>query len=127
MRNARYPSVLVECGYLSNRSEARDAASADYREQLADKIAEAIVDYRFGADAYRRKPTVVARAGGGSSIAAPLAVRQIAQRTYCTDLASRSRISFRPRTRSRAASRPSAARRMRTTKTTSVTQAIVRA
>lgn len=71
LRNLRYPSVLVECGYLSNRSERRGAASPDYREQLADKIAEAIVNYRFGAYAYRHKPTVVARAGGGSSITAP--------------------------------------------------------
>jgi N-acetylmuramoyl-L-alanine amidase len=69
LRNLRYPSVLVECGYLSNRSERRDVASSDYREQLADKIAEAIVNYRFGAYAYRQKPAVVARAGGGSSIA----------------------------------------------------------
>ena len=69
LRNLQYPSVLVECGYLSNRSERRDAANADYRDQLADKIAEAIVNYRFGAYAYRQKPTVIARAGGGSSIA----------------------------------------------------------
>ncbi|MBA2433680.1 MAG: N-acetylmuramoyl-L-alanine amidase [Chthoniobacterales bacterium] len=65
LRNAQYPSVLVECGYLSNRSNARDAADSDYREKLADKIAEAIVDYRFGDGVYRRKPAVVARAGGG--------------------------------------------------------------
>jgi N-acetylmuramoyl-L-alanine amidase len=67
LRNAHYPSVLVECGYLSNRSEARDAADATYREKLADKIAEAIVDYRYGAGIYREKATVVARAGGGAS------------------------------------------------------------
>lgn len=67
LRNAQYPSVLVECGYLSNRSEARDAADASYREQLADKIAEAIVDYRYGEGVYRRQPAVVARAGGGAS------------------------------------------------------------
>jgi N-acetylmuramoyl-L-alanine amidase len=67
LRNAHYPSVLVECGYLSNRSEARDAADANYREKLADKIAEAIVDYRYGAGMYRQKATVVARAGGGAS------------------------------------------------------------
>lgn len=67
LRNAEYPSVLVECGYLSNRSEARDAADASYREKLADKIAEAIVDYRYGPGVYRRKPTVLARAGGGSA------------------------------------------------------------
>jgi N-acetylmuramoyl-L-alanine amidase len=67
LRNAQYPSVLVECGYLSNRSEARDAADAGYREQLADKIAEAIVDYRYGPGMYRRQATVLARAGGGAS------------------------------------------------------------
>ncbi len=67
LRNAHYPSVLVECGYLSNRSEARDAADASYREKLADKIAEAIVDYRYGAGMYRRKTSIAARAGGGAS------------------------------------------------------------
>ena len=66
LRNANYPSVLVECGYLSNRSEARGAANAEYREKLADKIAEAIVDYRYGAGMYQRKP-YLARAGGGAA------------------------------------------------------------
>ncbi|HEX4667265.1 MAG TPA: N-acetylmuramoyl-L-alanine amidase [Chthoniobacterales bacterium] len=67
LRNAQYPSVLVECGYLSNRSDAREAADATYREKLADKIAEAIVDYRYGAGMYRRKAAVVTRGGGGAS------------------------------------------------------------
>jgi N-acetylmuramoyl-L-alanine amidase len=67
LRNAQYPSVLVECGFLSNRSEARDAADADYREQLADKIAEAIVNYRYGEGVYRRQPAVLARTGGGGA------------------------------------------------------------
>jgi len=67
LRNAQYPSVLVECGYLSNRSEARDASDADYREKLADKIAEAIVDYRYGEGVYRRQPAVLARADGGGA------------------------------------------------------------
>jgi len=71
LRNAHYPSVLVECGYLSNRSEARDAADAEYREQLADKIAEAIVDYRYGGGVYRRQPAKVARASGGGSAFLP--------------------------------------------------------
>ena len=66
LRNARYPSVLVECGYLSNRNDRRDAASPTYREQLADKIAEAIVDYRYGRGMYR-KPTVLARSNGGGA------------------------------------------------------------
>ena len=71
LRNAQYPSVLVECGYLSNHSGARDAASADYREMLADKIAEAIVDYRYGDGMYQRRPAVLARAGGGGAAFLP--------------------------------------------------------
>jgi N-acetylmuramoyl-L-alanine amidase len=71
LRNLHYPSVLVECGYLSNRSEARDVADAAYREQLADKIAQAIVDYRYGTGAYRQRPIMVARAGGGNASFVP--------------------------------------------------------
>ena len=71
LRNLHYPSVLVECGYLSNRSEARDVADADYREQLADKIAQAIVDYRYGTGMYRQRPIMVARAGGGTLRSCP--------------------------------------------------------
>ncbi len=53
LRNASYPAVLVECGYLSNRAEGYEARSEEYREQLADKIAEAIVEERYGAGVYR--------------------------------------------------------------------------
>ncbi|MBA3960624.1 MAG: N-acetylmuramoyl-L-alanine amidase [Chthoniobacterales bacterium] len=68
LRNARYPSVLVECGFLSNRAEGGEASSSSYREQVADKIAEAIVDYRYGAGMYRRQPaTVAAQSGAGTT------------------------------------------------------------
>ena len=53
VRKAIYPAVLVECGYLSNRSEGHGARNGEYRELLADKIAEAIVEQRYGAGAYR--------------------------------------------------------------------------
>lgn len=53
LRKASFPAVLVECGYLSNRSEGYEARSDSYREQLADKIAEAIVEQRYGAGVYR--------------------------------------------------------------------------
>jgi N-acetylmuramoyl-L-alanine amidase len=53
LRKAAYPAVLVECGFLSNRSEGRSARSSDYRDQLADKIAEAIVEQRYGPGAYQ--------------------------------------------------------------------------
>jgi N-acetylmuramoyl-L-alanine amidase len=53
LRKAAYPAVLVECGFLSNRSEGRSARNSDYREQLADKIAEAIVEQRYGVGVYQ--------------------------------------------------------------------------
>src|SRR5712671_3101900 len=56
VRKAVYPAVLVECGYLSNRSEGREARNGEYRELLADKIAQAIVEQRYGVGAYHRAP-----------------------------------------------------------------------
>jgi N-acetylmuramoyl-L-alanine amidase len=53
LRKATYPAVLVECGFLSNRSEGKSARSSDYRDQLADKIAEAIVEERYGPGVYQ--------------------------------------------------------------------------
>jgi N-acetylmuramoyl-L-alanine amidase len=56
VRKALYPAVLVECGYLSNRSEGREVRNGEYRELLADKIAQAIVEQRYGVGAYHRAP-----------------------------------------------------------------------
>src|SRR6266568_6840723 len=47
LRLATCPSVLVECGFLSNRREGGEARDAEYRELLADRIAEAIVEERY--------------------------------------------------------------------------------
>jgi N-acetylmuramoyl-L-alanine amidase len=47
---ALMPSVLVECGFLSNASEARLLQSAQYQQALADGIARAVIHY-FNADA----------------------------------------------------------------------------
>src|SRR5436853_140783 len=52
LRNATCPAVLVECGYLSNRNEGNRARDWEYRELLADRIAEAIVEQRYGAGVY---------------------------------------------------------------------------
>src|SRR6476619_3751754 len=57
LRKAAYPAVLVECGFLSNRSEGAAARSASRRDNLADKIAEAIVDQRYGKGTYRGPTT----------------------------------------------------------------------
>ena len=53
LRKAAFPAVLVECGFLSNRSEGAAARSETRRDALADKIAEAIVDQRYGKGTYR--------------------------------------------------------------------------
>jgi N-acetylmuramoyl-L-alanine amidase len=57
LRRAAYPAVLVECGFLSNRKEGAGARSASRRDNLADKIAEAIVDERYGKGTYRAPAT----------------------------------------------------------------------
>lgn len=56
LRLARYPAVLVECGFLSNGTEAKRIAVANYRKQIADKIADAIITQRNG---HRHPPTPV--------------------------------------------------------------------
>jgi N-acetylmuramoyl-L-alanine amidase len=61
IRKAAYPAVLVECGYLSNRAEGYEARSTEYRDRLADKIAEAIVEQRYGTGVYRAASTGVLR------------------------------------------------------------------
>src|SRR6266511_1723136 len=61
LRLATCPSVLVECGFLSNRSEGNQARDWEYRELLADRIAEAIVEQRYGAGVYRGSAQVAAQ------------------------------------------------------------------
>ena len=48
LRLAKYPAVLVECGFLSNPRDGREVRDSDYRDELADRIAEAIVEQRHG-------------------------------------------------------------------------------
>jgi len=40
------PAVLVEAGFLTNRTEATRLRDSGYRDALAEQIAEALVDYR---------------------------------------------------------------------------------
>jgi N-acetylmuramoyl-L-alanine amidase len=61
LRNATCPAVLVECGYLSNRSEGNQARDWEYRELLADRIAEAIVEHRYGAGVYKGSPQLASQ------------------------------------------------------------------
>src|ERR1044071_705087 len=57
LRKSAYPAVLVESGFLSNRKEGAAARSASRRDDLADKIAQAIVNSRHGPAAYGATPS----------------------------------------------------------------------
>ena len=41
-RNTKMPSVLVECGFISNETEAKKLASSSYQKKIAKAIAEGI-------------------------------------------------------------------------------------
>ncbi len=43
LRRTTIPSVLVECGFLTNPYEARLALQSDYRDRLADRIAAGVM------------------------------------------------------------------------------------
>ncbi len=53
LRLATCPAVLVECGFLSNRADGNQARDWEYRELLADRIAEALVEQRYGPGVYQ--------------------------------------------------------------------------
>jgi N-acetylmuramoyl-L-alanine amidase len=77
LRLAAYPAVLVECGFLSNRTEGGQARDAEYRELLADKIAEAIVEQRYGPGVYRASAQNIAQpASGGPGLVPPTLRRE---------------------------------------------------
>lgn len=46
IRNTLSPAVLVECGFLTNRAEARRIQTTEYQSSLAKAIADGVVDYR---------------------------------------------------------------------------------
>jgi N-acetylmuramoyl-L-alanine amidase len=46
LKRNRYPAVLVECGYLSNKSEGRLSGSTQQHERLAAAITRALLEQR---------------------------------------------------------------------------------
>jgi N-acetylmuramoyl-L-alanine amidase len=71
LKEARYPAVLVECGFLSHRREGGKARSSEYRALLADRIAEAIVEQRYGPGVYRAPAPVNPPAEGPAQSPSP--------------------------------------------------------
>ena len=45
LKNAKNPTVIVECGFLSNEEEEKKLASDEYQDKLAHAISEGIKDY----------------------------------------------------------------------------------
>ncbi len=54
--NVKHPAVLVEGGFMSNKTEVSRLGSPEYREQIATAIAEGITRYR---DAVRQRQAAV--------------------------------------------------------------------
>ena len=50
LKNTTVPSVIVECGFLSNPGEAEKLKNEDYQAKLANAIFEGICDYLKNAD-----------------------------------------------------------------------------
>ena len=46
IRHAKWPAVLVECGFVSNASERERSKQAWYRQNIAEGIAEGIIKFR---------------------------------------------------------------------------------
>jgi N-acetylmuramoyl-L-alanine amidase len=46
LRKCRLPAVLVECGFLTNPTEAQLALTTAYRQQVAEQIAAGIIEQR---------------------------------------------------------------------------------
>lgn len=45
LRQAEYPAVLLECGFLSNDDDSRNLASNWYRDRLAERFATGIMEF----------------------------------------------------------------------------------
>jgi len=57
LREVTCPAILVEAGFLSNDEEARKIMSPEYRQQLAEAIASAVVMYDAALEAVRKRGT----------------------------------------------------------------------
>jgi N-acetylmuramoyl-L-alanine amidase len=55
LRKTRIPAVLVECGFLTNPTEAQHAQTTSYRQQLAEEIARGISGRSTVASASARR------------------------------------------------------------------------
>ena len=45
LKTAQFPSVLIELGYVSNRQDAENLQSDEWRDKVADSILTAVENY----------------------------------------------------------------------------------
>lgn len=45
LKNTKVPLVIVECGFLSNKEEAEKLKNPKYQEQIAQAIADGVIEY----------------------------------------------------------------------------------
>ena len=68
LRRTSIPAILVECGFLTNPTEAQLALESGYRQRLADRIADGVM----GKTAPRNRPVVAGVTHVSSPIREPL-------------------------------------------------------
>jgi N-acetylmuramoyl-L-alanine amidase len=55
LRLVECPAILVESGYLSNNGEARKIATPEYRQKIAESIADGVAAYANALEGLRRR------------------------------------------------------------------------
>ena len=45
LKNTKVPTIIVECGFLTNPEEAEKLTQEDYQEQIAQAICEGIIKW----------------------------------------------------------------------------------
>lgn len=55
--NVEMPAVIVECGFLTNPDECKKLLDENYQNEMAQAVAEGIVEYMKGTDAQGFKDT----------------------------------------------------------------------
>lgn len=53
IENTQMPSVLIELGFLSNRREAKKLTNPEYQDEIAKRLAQAILQYKEKSDKQR--------------------------------------------------------------------------
>lgn len=54
LKDLQCPGILIEGGFLSNDTEARNLGSAAYRDKMAERIADGIIAYQMALNRVRR-------------------------------------------------------------------------